>query len=119
MIALNSLVIDKDYSELSDDMKLEYMKPISEFGLTETFYGGNVNHIAKIKDSPFFLLMDTLKGGLKIRDVAVKSLEEVDYNILRKYATNRKLIDKTETKEEIISRISKVALTFESVIPVA
>jgi hypothetical protein len=121
MVALNSLIIDKDYSVLADDMQIEYMKPVSEFGLTETFYGGNVNHIAKLKDSPFFLLMDTLKGGLQIRDVAVKSLEEIDYNVLRKYAAEKNITEKqaTITKVDLIEKIKKVALTFDSVIPVA
>ena len=111
MIVLNTLKFGKDYSKLSEDIQLEIMKPISEYGLTESFYGGMVTHIAKVKDSNVYLLLDLETDGVQVRDIAVDSLD-VDQKILRELA-RAKALEYSPVgvkKEELINMIDSACI---------
>jgi len=104
---LNTLELDKDYSIIGEIVSL---KPISEYGLPEEFYGGRVQMIAHLKDSPVILLINNQIDGLQVVDTAVKDLSELPTATLKKYAKNRGLNFgwTTATKDEILSLLTAV-----------
>ena len=119
MIVLHTLVFDKDYTKLTDP--LESLLPISEYGLSERFYGGNVTKIGKLKDSKIFLLIDDSVNGLKVKDIAVDNLEDFDFKVLKDLAKQKNIKFKPigTSKEILIDEIKKVALTLEQRLSVA
>jgi hypothetical protein len=111
MIVLHTLKLDKDYSQLSDEIVIQEIKPISEYGLTDGFYGGAVTHIATLKDNPIYLLIDLETDGLQIKDTAIKDFE-VDPKILREVAKSKELKHRPVgvTKEELVALIEPYCL---------
>jgi hypothetical protein len=104
---LNTLELDKDYSEIGEIVSL---KPISEYGLPEEFYGGRVQMIAHLKDSPVMLLINNQIDGLQVIDIAVNDLADIPIATLKKYAKNRGLNFgwSTATKEEVLNLLTAV-----------
>ena len=104
----NTKVLDRDYTELS--VPLKKLVPLSNYGLDEQFYGGRVQMIGEVKDSPVLLLIDKETDGLQVVDVATHKLEDINISTLKQYAKNRgiKFEWKSTTKEEIIELLEKV-----------
>jgi hypothetical protein len=112
MIVLHSFIVDKDYSQLEKGMDIENIRPISEYKIPDSFYGGAVTHIAKLRNESVYLLLDMETDGIQVKDVAVENLEDLDFKILKEIATNRNLKFKPigTSKEELIEKIKKVTL---------
>ena len=112
MILLNTMKFDKDYSTFTNDMKIEYIKSTDELGMSEGFYGGNVDKVAKIKDSPVYLMIDSRTDGLIIKDIAVDSLEQFDMRDLKELAKHKGIEFKPigTAKEDLLQDILKKCL---------
>jgi hypothetical protein len=103
-------VLDRDYTII--DVPLENIKTTAEYGLPEEFYGGSITHIAKVKDSPVLLLINNDDEPLKVVDVATPSLDDIDYNTLKKYAKSKGIaFDKeSATKEKLYDMVKSIVV---------
>ena len=98
----NSKIVDRDYSVLN--VPLGEFKTTEEYGLNEDFYGGNVTHIASVKDSPIKLLINNEDSCMEVVDVATDNIKDIDIMSLKQYAKARGLqFTWTCTKDDIIS----------------
>jgi len=87
MYILNTKVLDRDYTTL--DVPLATFKSINEYKLTGEFYGGNVTHIADVNGAPIKLLLNNNDDHMKVVDIAVDDLADIDTMSLKKYAKER------------------------------
>lgn len=110
MVVYNTKVLDRDYSIV--DVPLESIKTTAEYGLSEEFYGGSITHIAKVKDSPVLLLINNDDEPLKVVDVATPSLDDIDYNTLKKYAKSKGIaFDKDgATKDKLYDIVKSIVV---------
>lgn len=103
---------DRDYTTLQKGMDIEEIKPVSAYSVSENFYGGLITHIAKLRNSPVYLLLDMETDGIQVKDVAVETLEELDFNVLKTIALQRgiKFNVVGVSREALIEKIKKVTL---------
>lgn len=114
MYVLGTKVLDRDYGKL--DFKLKTMKPISEYGLPEEFYGGSVSHIVDTEFQNIALLVSNKIDGLRVIDVAVKDPNRLSLDVLKKYAELKRIkVDENEkvTKEQLIKMLDKHMLEID------
>ena len=111
MYIFNTKVLDRDYTKLEVPLEPGF-KSISEYGLGDNFYGGNVTHIANVKDSPIKLLLNNDDDHLKVVDVATDKLESIDTMSLKKYAKARNVEFNwsSATKDEIVNLLKPVLM---------
>ena len=109
MYILNTLELDKNYSEIGEIVSL---KPISEYGLPEEFYGGSVTHIGHVKDSKIKLLINNDVEHMQVVDVASEQISDIEFNALKKYAQARGIPFewKGVTKDELCKIIEPYVL---------
>lgn len=106
MVIYNTKVLDRDYTVVN--VPLESLKTIREYGLNEEFYGGSITHIAKVKDSPVLLLINNDDEPLQVVDVATLTLDDIDYNTLKKYAKSKGIaFDKDGTTKDKLYDVVK------------
>ena len=106
MYIMGTKVLDRDYTSLN--VPLKNLVPISRYGLGQHFYGGRVTYIGVLKDSPVLLLVNN-ESGINIIDTAVEKLEDLNCEVLKKYARDRNIeFDwRKATKEEVVELLQK------------
>lgn len=106
MYVLNTLKIGrKTYSE--SDIIPGTLKPIGEYGMDDSFYGGRVKYLAEAPNDIILILED--QGGYKAIDTAVKDLNVLPQSIIQEYARRRKIPFDKDSKEELIAKITRCA----------
>jgi hypothetical protein len=107
MIPLSTKVLgDIDYSK--KEVSIKKLVSISDYNLTDDFYGGNVSWIAELADDNIKLLCNN-DDGLTVVDVAVESFENLNLQVLKDLAkrNGHKFDWKTITKDEVIDLLNK------------
>jgi hypothetical protein len=98
--------LDRDYNY--DDAKIRKMYTLKEYGLPDGWYGGNVQLVCELEDSPVLLFVSTQKGfkvfstGIKRKDVR-GYLETLDIKVLRNLAKIQNIeTDPRHSKDKVI-----------------
>lgn len=87
--------------------KLAGLYPPITFGFTDRFFGGQIQKVAKVKDKPYYLLVnkDSVSIGIYIRN---EDLKEFTVPELKKLADRyKKKYSITTKKEELIDQLTQ------------
>ncbi|MBW2003007.1 MAG: hypothetical protein JRI72_00120 [Deltaproteobacteria bacterium] len=118
MFILNTKIVDNDYSRLNVAIQLIPIEKYEGYNLNDNFYGGRVQCIGKMKDSPVLLLINNQIDGLQVVDTAINELEDLSLTVLKKIAKGRKLkldyrhatkIDVVKALKESLHEVKKAA----------
>ena len=103
MYVLNTTKIgDKEYAMA--DIKPGTMRPLGEWSLDDSFYGGRVQYIGRTKDD-ILCLVNAEDNISKVIDLAVEKLDSLPNDILRKLCHAKKLnVDKNGRQINTTSR---------------
>ena len=85
------MTLDRNYSYGESKIVPNGLRPAADYGFTDHWFGGNVQLVAKLMDSPVFLLISTIGGykvyntGLDLKD-AEKYLMSLELKTLKMLA---------------------------------
>lgn len=106
---MKKFLIDISTEKLKDnDYKVskvaQLIKP-ETFGLDDTYFGGNVAHVVKLKNKDYYLLVNRLHKtiGICVKTDELDKLTKVD--LLAWAKVQNVTLEKNATKEDIIDKL--------------